>query len=173
MPKRPRHPIGDDDEEENDESLVDDVDEELGHTHTGRADEDIPSDTPEVDCGIVYASARSAAEAAFVHGAKTEARPYQADAVAKLLSLVWLDRHAALTRPINYLVQHATGTGKSLTIAVLALTLLKLNSSGLIWNETKEDAGGGGRDGGGSGCCGEVFSTGENSQKSAILITVS
>jgi uncharacterized membrane protein YgcG len=194
--KRPRQPITHvEGEEEDDEDdilalcpLLEEVD---SGAHSGRADDDdhgqdtrqhaAASATPEVaDCGVVYASARRAAEEAFVHGANTVARPYQADAVAKLMSLVWLDRHAALTRPINYLVQHATGTGKSLTIAVLALTLLNLNSSGLVTSRSDEKDEGGGRGGIGDGCGitdggvpgggggggrgAGVFSTGETSQ---------
>lgn len=91
------------------------------------SDDALPAET---DCGAVYASARRSAEASFVRGAGKQARPHQADAVAKLLSLMWLDQRAAQTRPINYLVQHATGSGKSLTIAALALSLLSFTTNG-------------------------------------------
>jgi hypothetical protein len=93
----------------------------------------------ETDCGDVYTSARSAAEASFFRGARKRARPHQAEAVAKLLSLIWLDRRAAQTRPINYLIQHATGTGKSLTIAALTLSLLSFTTNGAFRAVALED----------------------------------
>ena len=93
---------------------------------TGRASDE----AGDVDCGFVYTQARCATEAAFVRGAGRVARPYQSDAVAKLLSLIWIDRKTAESRPVNYLVQHATGTGKSLTIASLALALLSFRKDG-------------------------------------------
>lgn len=92
-----------------------------------------------MDCGSVYTQARCAAEAAFLRGSGREARPYQSDAVAKLLSLLWIDKKVAETRPVNYLVQHATGTGKSLTIAALALALLNLRKDGVFEAPVAED----------------------------------
>ena len=96
----------------------------------------LPNDTARVDCGAVFASARGAVEASFVRGAGKQARKHQADAVAKLLSLIWLDQRAAQTRPINYLIQHAAGTGKSLTIAALALSLLSFTPGGSVITRT-------------------------------------
>ena len=96
----------------------------------------LPNDTARVDCGAVFASARGAVEASFVRGAGKQARKHQADAVAKLLSLIWLDQRAAQTRPINYLIQHAAGTGKSLTIAALALSLLSFTPAGSVITRT-------------------------------------
>ena len=101
-----------------------------------------------ITCSVVGTTASSpslplpdacAAAAAFVLGAGREGRPHQVDAVAKLMSLLWLDRHVAETRPINYLVQHATGTGKSLTIAVLALQLLCFCTDGTFLRRTDSE----------------------------------
>jgi len=85
---------------------------------TGRAAEEedagaAAGGSQDVDCGLVFTRAHQAAEAGFVCGAGKAARVYQSEAVAKLISLMWIDQHAAQTRPVNYLVQHATGTGKS------------------------------------------------------------
>jgi len=93
----------------------------------------------ETDCGDVYNEARRAAEESFFRGARQRARPHQAEAVAKVLSLLWLDRRAAQTRPINYLIQHATGTGKSLTIATLTLSLLSFTTNGAFRAVAPED----------------------------------
>ena len=168
----PSHADEDEDDEDEDEmprspatnAQFDIVDETV--MHTGRTDDDVTEGTRDrngMDCGLFYHRARRAADEAFLVGAKTEARPYQSDGVAKLVSLIWLDQLAAHTRPINYLVQHAAGSGKSLTIAVLALTLLNLKHDAFTTSagQRKSDSkvGGGvdvmGSDDGGSG----LFST--------------
>ena len=176
----PSHADKDEDEDEDEmprspatNAHFDIVDETV--MHTGRTDDDVTEGTRDrngmdkavfttkSDCGLFYHWARRAADDAFLVGAKTVARPYQSDGVAKLISLIWLDQLAAQTRPINYLVQHAAGTGKSLTIAVLALTLLNLKHDAVTTpaGQRKSDSkvGGGvdvkGSDDGGSG----LFST--------------
>ncbi|GIM04830.1 hypothetical protein Vretimale_9328, partial [Volvox reticuliferus] len=49
-------------------------------------------------------------------------RPHQLNAVANLLEAVYRDGGAP--EPINYLLQHSTGSGKSFTIAALAVALV-------------------------------------------------
>ena len=63
-------------------------------------------------------------EAAFALGAGVAARPHQLGAVRKVCAALCADCH--LPRPSNYLVQHAAGSGKSLTIAALADALTRL-----------------------------------------------
>ena len=63
-------------------------------------------------------------EAAFALGAGVAARPHQLSAVRKVCAALHADCH--LPRPSNYLVQHAAGSGKSLTIAALADALTRL-----------------------------------------------
>ena len=57
-------------------------------------------------------------------GAGVAARPHQLGAVRKVCAALHADCH--LPRPSNYLVQHAAGSGKSLTIAALADALTRL-----------------------------------------------
>ena len=63
-------------------------------------------------------------EAAFALGAGVAARPHQLGAVRKVCAALHADCH--LPRPSNYLVQHAAGSGKSLTIAAMADALTRL-----------------------------------------------
>ena len=63
-------------------------------------------------------------EAAFALGAGVAARPHQLGAVRKVCAALCADCH--LPRPSNYLVQHAAGSGKSLTIAACADALTRL-----------------------------------------------
>ncbi|GLC56404.1 hypothetical protein PLESTB_001101100 [Pleodorina starrii] len=53
--------------------------------------------------------------------APPQPRPHQLDAVSSLLEAVYWDGTAPA--PVNYLLQHSTGSGKSFTIAALAVAL--------------------------------------------------
>ena len=135
-----RAAVAEDDTNESDDDVLHAcVEDDIADGTGRRADDDPDAHESTVDCAEVYTQARSAAAAAFVLGAGREGRPHQVDAVAKLMSLLWLDRHVAETRPINYLVQHATGTGKSLTIAVLALQLLCFCTDGTFLRRTDSE----------------------------------
>ena len=73
-----------------------------------------------------YEVTKRAAAAAFRVGmqGRLEARPHQVEAVATLVSLIRTEGPARGLRAANYLLQHAAGSGKSLTIALLAHALL-------------------------------------------------
>ena len=60
----------------------------------------------------------------FVAGAGVEPRVQQLDCIQRVCTALRSDCHSKT--PSNYLIQHATGSGKSLTIAALAHQLTKL-----------------------------------------------
>eukprot|EP00966_Prymnesium_polylepis_P319253 7373784-Prymnesium_polylepis.1 len=63
----------------------------------------------------------------FLAGCGSAARPQQLDAVAATCDALAAD--CAAPKPSNYLIQHATGSGKTLTIAALAHALSRLTDA--------------------------------------------
>eukprot|EP00960_Hanusia_phi_P074491 768255-Hanusia_phi.AAC.3 len=81
----------------------------------------------EVDVGETYNKLMEEVEDTFERGSSgRRARSHQADCVTRLVLQVRIDQKRSKGRPVNYLIQHATGTGKSLTISSLCLALLRL-----------------------------------------------